>query len=88
VIVLSSKLYSRNQIRLYFFLALLLLAVPSLFVLMWGVVYGANLMVLGNTWLGLACYVCAIVVAAALMIYFVKIVRKLYRLLKVSSRGQ
>lgn len=86
--MLSSKLYSRNQIRLYFFLALLLLAVPSLFVLMWGVVYGANLMVLGNTWLGLACYVCAIVVAAALMIYFVKIVRKLYRLLKVSSRGQ
>jgi len=88
VIVLSAKLYTKNQIRLYFFLALLLLAVPSLFVLIWGVVYGANLLVLGNTWLGLACYVGAIVVAAALMIYFGKIARKLYRLLKVSSRGQ
>jgi len=77
-----------NQVRLYFFLALLLLVVPAMFALNWGVVNLVNLQVLGNAWLGVACCAGAIAVAGLMLAYFAKIALKLYRLLKVSKSGQ
>ena len=80
--------YTKNQIRLYFFLALLLLVVPAMFALNWGIINLVNLQVLGNTWLGVACCAGAIAVSGLMLVYFVKIALKLNKMLKVSNSGQ
>jgi uncharacterized membrane protein YuzA (DUF378 family) len=77
-----SKLYTKNQIRLYFFLALLLLVVPSMFALNWGVLNLVNLQLMDNTVLGVGCCAVAIFAAGMMLAYFAKVALKLHKMLK------
>jgi hypothetical protein len=77
-----NKIYTKNQIRFYFFLALLLLVVPSMFALNWGVVNLVNLQLMGDVNLGVACCAVAIFTAGLMLAYFAKIALRLNRMLK------